>query len=914
MAPIRWSLVPNHPSYRGARASTAQTRRPSYRPQLESLEERRLLSKTTVWTGNNSLVDTNWSDALNWSAGVPESGDTAVFNDDSAAAQFSTVDQPFTIASLQILPTAGGIMFINAPLVLTGSSEWDALNLDINGPQGGSVTNNGTMTLTNGVDISDNGTFTNHGTLIEQGTTGDLTVGGFTNGQGLSVKLDNTATGVIDLQSDAGFTSGNGYLRNEGTIEKTGGTGTSNVGVSMQNTGTIDAESGTIQFIGVDSSDTGTSFGVVSTNGTFKTAAGAVIDLARGSELPFVANGTFTAMGSGTIALDSGTLDIGSSGATFQIASTVTFAWSDANMDIPAMATLTYDGALSINSTDYPVLHGGGTFVENGTITESGTGYLDIGYGDGITRMLDISAGSILDFQSDCSIYADAFTFGSTSTVRINNAGIIVKTGGTGTSTFEAALLNNIGTIGVWSGSLNVNVGAESFTTFTNAGTLAIAPGSTLQIPNNYTQTATGVLYTILASATSFGQLQVTGTATLGGTLAVATANHFSPGASDSFPVLTAGSVSGAFPTTSGLAFANGVVLTPVYSATQVLLTGTPQPATISGTVFQDSNTNGVQDPGEPGLAGQMLLFHRNSPGSVGLIVPTDAAGHYQITVPPDGTYTLFQRLLGGMLLATPAGGSYQVTVTSGENVLGINFADVPTSITVPLTLPPTSAFPRQGQANADYVEALYRAILNRNADPAGLAAWTSQLTSGALSRLQVVEGIRQSPEHFTQEATAFYLTFLGRAPDPAGLAAWVQELENGLPEEQMAFDFLDSAEYLSKGDKYFVEQMYSSLLGRASDPAGEAGWLSQLGDDAAGNHVGPATVTHEQVITAFLRSPESLTRLVEGYYQVYLQRLADPAGLNAWLTVLAQGGSFLTIGQQFLASDEFYNRAAAHG
>jgi hypothetical protein len=137
--------------------------------------------------------------------------------------------------------------------------------------------------------------------------------------------------------------------------------------------------------------------------------------------------------------------------------------------------------------------------------------------------------------------------------------------------------------------------------------------------------------------------------------------------------------------------------------------------------------------------------------------------------------------------------------------------------------------------------------------------------------------------------------------------------LESGkLTEEQVAFSFLDSAEYLGKGDKYFVDHMYLSILGRPYDAAGEANWLSALGDDASGNPINPHLATHEQIITAFLYSPESLNRLVEGYYQVYLQRLADPAGLKNWLTQLQNGGSFLTIGQQFLSSAEFYNRAAA--
>ncbi len=72
--------------------------------------------------------------------------------------------------------------------------------------------------------------------------------------------------------------------------------------------------------------------------------------------------------------------------------------------------------------------------------------------------------------------------------------------------------------------------------------------------------------------------------------------------------------------------------------------------------------------------------------------------------------------------------------------------------------------------------------------------------------------------------------------------------------------------------------------------------------------------MTHEQVISAFLYSTESLTRLTQGYYETFLQRPADTGGLNGWVGALQKGAPFLTIGQQFLSSDEFYNRAAQQG
>lgn len=372
--------------------------------------------------------------------------------------------------------------------------------------------------------------------------------------------------------------------------------------------------------------------------------------------------------------------------------------------------------------------------------------------------------------------------------------------------------------------------------------------------------------------------------------------------------------------TSAGTASALTITVSGVTLTSKPTLTVTPAPVTsgtITGVVFEDFNSNGVQDAGEPGLAGQTVFADLNGSGVLQSGDPTastDANGGFRLTVPSAGTYAVRQVLLGGVLLSAPAGGSYQVTVTGGASVAGRNFADVTTSISVPLTLTPSSPFPGHGDAVADYVEAVYRAVLNRDADAGGLATWTNLLAGGAMTRLQVVQGIRNSLEHFTQEVSAFYRTLLNRPADPQGLQDWVNRLENGMTEEQVAFDFLDSPEYLSKGDRYFVDAMYQSLLGRSFDAAGEADWLNRLGDDAAGTPAHPAAMTHEQVITDFLYSTESETRLVQGYYEVFLQRPAEAAGLNSWLAQLQAGAPFLTTGQQFLCSDEFYARAAGHG
>ena len=148
-------------------------------------------------------------------------------------------------------------------------------------------------------------------------------------------------------------------------------------------------------------------------------------------------------------------------------------------------------------------------------------------------------------------------------------------------------------------------------------------------------------------------------------------------------------------------------------------------PSEISGVVFHDYNGNGVQDPGEPGIAGQMVFLDLDGSGQLKSGDPTavtDANGFYQFTGLSAGTYTVVEILLGGELLSVPTNSTNQITLTSGQNDSAVFTGNVLTSIAVPLTLLPKTPFPAQANANADYVQALYRSILDRNADPGGLA------------------------------------------------------------------------------------------------------------------------------------------------------------------------------------------------
>lgn len=70
-------------------------------------------------------------------------------------------------------------------------------------------------------------------------------------------------------------------------------------------------------------------------------------------------------------------------------------------------------------------------------------------------------------------------------------------------------------------------------------------------------------------------------------------------------------------------------------------------PASLSGVWFVDLNANAVRDPGEPGVAGQVVFLSRGEDGP-GQLVPLDltrtaADGSYSFADLPAGRYTVWQ-------------------------------------------------------------------------------------------------------------------------------------------------------------------------------------------------------------------------------------------------------------------------------
>jgi hypothetical protein len=94
-------------------------------------------------------------------------------------------------------------------------------------------------------------------------------------------------------------------------------------------------------------------------------------------------------------------------------------------------------------------------------------------------------------------------------------------------------------------------------------------------------------------------------------------------------------------------------------------------------------------------------------------------------------------------------------------------------------------------------------------------------------------------------------------------------------------------------------------VLARVPDAEGLAAWhwIAQNGS------------SHAALADGFLGSLEADRNLVDQYYAVYLARAGEPDGVGAWTEALQSGRlSRAKVAQAFLASDEFFARAAAGG
>lgn len=242
----------------------------------------------------------------------------------------------------------------------------------------------------------------------------------------------------------------------------------------------------------------------------------------------------------------------------------------------------------------------------------------------------------------------------------------------------------------------------------------------------------------------------------------------------------------------------------------------------------------------------------------------------------PEYLATLVQQAFQQVLArpAAPADVAYGLSLLGGGMTVEVYTAQLLSS---------PEFYARQGGVDPGWVSGLYRVVLGREPDAAGLQSWLQALAGGT-SRLAVARAFVEGPESDALRVQAAYVKFLHRPADPAGLASSLAMLSHGSVTGLVAA-LTSSPEYFGDASltvhQAYVQQLYRDLLVREPSPEELAAWTAMLDQGSA---------TPAQVADAFLTSLEYRIRLVQRAYTHYLGRPADPEGLQASLALLANG------------------------
>jgi uncharacterized protein GlcG (DUF336 family) len=202
--------------------------------------------------------------------------------------------------------------------------------------------------------------------------------------------------------------------------------------------------------------------------------------------------------------------------------------------------------------------------------------------------------------------------------------------------------------------------------------------------------------------------------------------------------------------------------------------------------------------------------------------------------------------------------------------------------------------------ANVNFVAQVYRDLLHREPDSAGLSFFSSLLNTGSVDRVHVALAIQTSPEYRGSQLQSIYGTFLHRPADSFGAGAFSAFLAAGGTVEQVEAILAGSPEYFQGraggSTDGFLNALYQDALQRAVDASGRAAFSQQLSSG----------VSRTQVALTILTSAEYRQDLVQSFYQQFLHRSADPVGLGIFTSAFQARARDEQVVAVILASPEY--------
>jgi hypothetical protein len=633
--------------------------------QVDNFGTATVVAGTSVTFENNAV----WNN---------DAGSTFILPDSASLTSFFSGGSAFNNAGTVEKTAPNGTSTIGVAFNNTGTVDVQFGTLSLNA--GG--TGSGTFTIESGVlNIGNytlqNATVTGAGT-VQVNTFNSLTIAGSSSIQNLTVGGGTvTANAALDVQNFVinGTLTGPGAVTVDDSFTWTGGT-ISGTGDTILN-GTSTLSGGFFSMLSR----------LIDNNGT--------ATLANGNSVDFTGNAVWNNNATGTLVLQGG----GSLGNFFASATAVLnnaglilteapVGTSGIGIPVNNTGTIEVDaGTLSLSSlTNYSgTTLTGGTYLLTGvlqvpnadihtndaTIVLNGpTGeFFNSGFfseNDALTNLSANAAGGSLTLENGRALTtSDALSNAGTISVgagsSLSATGNYTQTGGStvvnGTLAANNTVAINAGSLS-GAGTINANV--------INGGT--VTPGDApaiLTVNGTYTQTSTGALDIQIGGTTAgsgYGQLAVSGAATLDGTLNVTDLNNFQPVRGNAFEVMTFSSNTGNFATLNGLTFGDGIVLQPQLASGDtglnlVAFTTTATTVTSSATnntaVFgQTESFTANVTAGDGSIPTGSVQFQLNgvnfgSPvnlvgGSATIDASSLPAGTYQVTVIYSGSGTQF--------------------------------------------------------------------------------------------------------------------------------------------------------------------------------------------------------------------------------------------------------------------------------
>ncbi len=347
----------------------------------------------------------------------------------------------------------------------------------------------------------------------------------------------------VSIVDNYGTPDGGTFI-NAGTLAKTGGTGTSALdsGVTLNNTGTIEVDSGTLSLRGG---------GTISGSSTLTAYSGADLDFGYGSYTA-PSGSSIGGSGTGTISFTGATVAIN---GTYSVAEVTSISAGEVDFNSSASTGTLIQAAGTIGGTGILTVAGLTTWtggVELGAGITNANGGLTIGGSDNAAyqefldgRTLNNAGAATLAFNPNdggALYFLDGATFNNKTGASFTfitdasisdqygtpdggtfiNHGTFAKTGGTGTSgvgiTFDALG----GSVNVETGTISLTAGGELGSTFSLTGALSLDSGN-FTLDNGLSVSGSGTMgltgYTDTTTATVAGNATLPNFTQTGGVL-----------------------------------------------------------------------------------------------------------------------------------------------------------------------------------------------------------------------------------------------------------------------------------------------------------------------------------------------------------------------------------------------------------